>query len=130
MEGKQWTIVISLIAYVVIIGLLTFYHAFHFSDYVHTKGDETVNYTLFLFLSSLLFQGFIWFIEKTIAWKFVLLSTIVNFIVSFILGLGMLMWSGLYGIPKHLIFIYGGCYITCFILVVLLQMNKINKTKT
>jgi hypothetical protein len=125
MTCKQLTILTLLAVYVLIIGALTVYHAYNFSDYVHVKGDETLNYTLFLLLTSLLFQGLIWIITETFDWKAVILGTIVNFILSFIVGFGILMLSDLNDTPRHLIFIYGGCYMTFFTIVTILQSNRL-----
>ena len=125
MINKQLTILILLAGYVVTIVALTIYHAFNFSDYVHWKGDETINYTFFLLLTSVALQVIIWMIVKTIDWKAVILATIANFIFSFIVGFGILTALGLSGIPKHLIFVYGGCYMTFFTIVTFLQINRL-----
>jgi hypothetical protein len=93
------------------------------------KGNETINFTLFLLVTSVLFHGLVWFIVKTIDWKSVILSTVVNFILSFIIGIGILMISGLSGIPRHMIFVYGGCYLTFFIIVTVLQSYKLRELK-
>lgn len=129
MTGRQLTILILLAVYVLAVSGLTVYHGLNFSDYAHRKGDETIDYTLFLLMSSVLFQGLIWMIAKTLDWKAVILGTIVNFILSFIIGFGILMVIGLSGIPRHLIFLYGGCYLTFFTFVTVLQSNRL-KTKT
>jgi uncharacterized Tic20 family protein len=129
MTNRQQIIGFLLALYVVTIGGLTIYHAFNFSDYAHSKGDETINYTIFLLLTSVLFQGLIWIIVKVFDWKAAILATIVNFILSCVLGFGILMVSGLSGIPRHLIFLYGGCYVTFFSIVTVLQSNRL-KTKT
>jgi len=126
MKYKKPIILILLTLYVFAIVALTIYHAFNFSNYIHRKGDETANYIFFLLLTSLLLQGLIWITTKTFDWKAVVLSTVVNFFVSFIVGLIILRISGLTGIPKHLIFLYGGCYLTFFVLVTITQANRLN----
>ena len=105
---------------------LTIYHAYNFSDYIHWKGDETIDYTLFLLFTSVVFQVLVWIVTKTFDWKAATLATIVNCILSFVVGFGLLMISGLSGIPRHLIFLYGGCYITFFTIVIILQLNRLN----
>jgi len=125
MTKKRRTILILLLGYVLTIGWLTIYHAFNFSDYVHWKGDETINYTLFLLLTSVLFQGLIWMIVKEFDWKAAILGTVGNFVCSFFIGFGILMVSGLSGIPRHLIFLYGGCYLIFFTVVTILQSNRL-----
>jgi hypothetical protein len=125
MTSRQTIILILLTLYVLTIGGLTVYHAFNFSDYIHWKGDETIDYTLFLLFTSILFQGLVCVLTKVFDWKAVTLATIVNFILSFIVGFGLLMISGLSGIPRHLIFLYGGCYMTFFTIVTVLQTNRL-----
>jgi hypothetical protein len=122
---KQLTILILLAVYLLATAWWTVYHSFNFSDYVHRKGDETLDYTLYLLLTSIIFQGLIWTISKVLDWKFAVLGTIVNYIFSFILGFGILTISGLSGIPRHLIFIYGACYMTMFTIVTILQSNRV-----
>jgi hypothetical protein len=126
MRGKQLTILILLVGYLLIVGTLTIYHAFNFSDYVRWKGDETFNYTLFLLVTAVLFQVLVWLVVKSIDWKAVVLTTIVNFILSFIAGFGIFIVSGLEGFPRHLIFIYGGCFLIFFTIVTVLQSNRLN----
>jgi hypothetical protein len=125
MTSRQKTILILLTLYVLTIGGLTVYHAFNFSDYIHSKGDETIGYTLFLLFTSILFQGLIWVLTKVFDWKAATLATIVTYILSFIVGFGLLMISGLSGIPSHLIFLYGSCYMTFFTVVTVLQTNRL-----
>lgn len=124
MTTKQ-IISILLIIYILAIIGLTIFHAFNFSDYIHVKGDETIYYTLFLLITSILFQTLISLVTRTIDWKTTPLATIVNFIISFIAGFGILMITGLSGIPKHLIFIYGGCYMTIFSVVTIIQIRRL-----
>jgi hypothetical protein len=78
-------------------------------------------------LTSMMFQGLVWVVTKTVNWKAIILSTLGNFIVSFILGFAILMVSGLSGIPRHMIFVYGGCYLTFFTIVAFLQTNRLGK---
>jgi hypothetical protein len=125
MKGKQVTVLISLAIYVFTVGGLTIYHAFNFTDYIHRKGDETIDYTYFLLFTSILFQGAIWVITKVFDWKAVVFATIANFILSYIVGLGVLMVSGLSGIPRHLIFTYGGCYLTFLSIVTVAQSGRL-----
>ena len=110
-------------------GALTVYHAFNFSDYIHWKGDETIDYTLFLLVTSVLFQVLVSIVVKAIDWKAALLATIANFILSFIFGFGILMVSGLEGFPRHMIFIYGGCFLTFFTIVTLLQTKRLRESR-
>src|SRR6187549_2075493 len=112
MKGKQSIVLILLAGYILTIVPLTIYHAFNFSDYIHWKGDETINYTLFLLLTSMLFQGLVWVVVKTFDWKAVILGTIVNFISSFIVGFFIMIFSGIDGTSTDLILLYGGCYLT------------------
>jgi hypothetical protein len=125
MTTRQTTILILLTLYALTISGLTIYHALNFSDYVHWKGDETIYYTLFLLFTSILFQGLVWIVTKVFDWKAATLATIINFIISFIVGFGVLMISGLSGVPKHLIFVYGSCYLASFIVVTVLQSNRV-----
>ncbi len=127
MIRKKTTTLVLLTLYVLLIGGLTIYHAFNFSDYVSKKGDETINYTLFLLITSIVFQGIVWMVTKVLDWKTVTLATFVNFILSFIVGFGFLTISGLSGIPRHLIFLYGGCYMTFFTLITVLQSNRLRR---
>jgi hypothetical protein len=129
MTSKKTTILILLTLYVLALGVLTIYHAFNFSDYIHMKGDETIDYILFLLFTSILFQGLVWILTRVFDWKAATLATIVNFILSIIVGFEILMISGLGGIPRHLIFLYGGCYITFFTLVTVLQSNRLGDKK-
>jgi hypothetical protein len=91
------------------------------------KGDETFNYTLFLLLTAVLFQGLVWLVIKSIDWKAAVLSTIVNFILSFIVGFGIFVVSGLEGFPRHLILVYGSCFLIFFTIVTVLQSNRLRE---
>ena len=122
---RQRIIRILLLGYVVSIITLTIYHAFNFSTYIHWKGDETIYYTFFLFFTSVLFQGLAWMISRKIEWKAALIATIGNYILSFFVGLGVLAVSGLSGIPRHLIFVYGACHVTFFIIVTVSQSSRL-----
>jgi hypothetical protein len=124
---KQLTILISLVAYVIVIGALTIYFAFNLSDYIHWQGDETIHYTYFLLITSIVFQGVIFLIIKQIDWKAAILATIVNFILSYIIGLGILIVLELSGTPQNLILVYGACYITFFTIVTALQSYRANE---
>lgn len=86
MNWRQWAIFVLLIVYMVAAGGLTIYHAYNFSDYGHIKGDETFDYIKCLLWTSILFQGLIWVITKTLDWKTAVVATIGNTIISFILG--------------------------------------------
>jgi hypothetical protein len=125
MTWRQWTILVLLIIYIVAACRLTIYHAYNFSDYVHVKGDETSDYIKCLLWTSILFQGLIWIITKTLNWKTALVATIGNSIISFILGFIIILTSGLSGIPRHLIFVYGACFMTIFALVTIMQTRKL-----
>jgi hypothetical protein len=125
MTEKRKTILILLVGYILLIGGLTIYHAFNFSDFVHWKGNETIYYTLFLLITSILFQGLVWTSIKVIDWKAALLATIVNFILSFIVALGIFTVSGLEGFPRQLILIYGASFLTFLITVTLLQAYRL-----
>jgi hypothetical protein len=130
MTGRQLTILILLAGYVLTTGALTIYHAYNFSVYVHWKGDETIYYTLFLLLTSIFFQGAVWTVVKAIDWKAASLATIVNSALSFIVGFGIFMVSDLEGFPRHLIFIYGACFLTFFTVVTILQANRLKELKS
>ena len=125
MTRKQLTILILLAGYVLIIVPLTVYHAFNFSDYIHWKGDEIIDYTLFLLLTSVLFQGLVWIVVKTFDWKAVILGTIVNYILSFIVGFFIMTLPIVGSNSSDLILLYGGCYLIFFITVTLLQSYRL-----
>jgi hypothetical protein len=91
MMSKQLILLILLAGYIVIIGALTFYHADNFSSYIHRKGDETIFYTWLLFTTSVVFQGVVWIMTKAADWKVIILGTIANFILSYVVGFGILM---------------------------------------
>jgi hypothetical protein len=128
MNWRQRTIIILLIAFVAVACRLTIYHAYNFSDYIHIKGDEIFAYVKYLLLASMLFQGLIWLIAKTLDWKIAIAATVGNSIISFILGFGIIMMSGLSGIPRHLIFVYGGCFLIIFAALTSLQIRKLQTT--
>jgi hypothetical protein len=121
--GKQAKMLISLTLYDLIIGGLTIYHGFNFSDYVHWKGDETTYYILFLLFTSFLFYIFSGIFDL----KAATLAIIINFVLSFFMGLGLLLISGLSGITRHLIFIYGGCYMTFLTILTFIQSRRLMK---
>jgi hypothetical protein len=125
--SKQFQVLGLLAGYVLVMGMLSIYHAYNFSDYVHWKGDETIYYTLFLLVTSVVFQAIVWLMMKKIFWKATLLATIVNFFLSFIIGFAILIISGLSGIPRHIIFIYGGWYLMFFTMVTVLQSFRTNE---
>jgi|LakMenE18May11ns_1017448.scaffolds.fasta_scaffold8309591_1 hypothetical protein len=127
MNWRQWIIFVLLIGYVVAAGRLTIYHAYNFSNLVHVKGDETFDYIKYLLWTSIIFQGLIWIITRTLDWKTAIVATIGNTIISFILGFIIIMASGLSGIPRHLIFVYGACFMTIFALVTIKQIRKLKK---
>jgi hypothetical protein len=69
MTGRQLTILTLLAVYILTISGLTVYYGFNFSDYVHRMRDEIIDYTLFLLLTSILFQGLVCVILKALIGK-------------------------------------------------------------
>lgn len=124
MNWRQWTILILLTTFVAAAFRLTIYHAYNFSNYIHIKGDETFYYIKYLLFASILFQGLIWIITKKLDWKAAVTATIGNSIVSLILGFGIITIIGLSGIPRHMIFVYGSCFVSIFAAVTILQTTK------
>jgi len=124
MTTRSWIVYVLLALYVFVISVLTIYHAYHFTDYTHVKGDETINYMYFLLLTSILFQIAVSILLKYFNWKAVALSTIGNFIGSTIIVFFILSSLDIAGIPRHLIFIYGCCYVTVFVIVIIVQLKR------
>lgn len=125
---RKFVLLIFLGLYLIGTACWSIYHALNFSNYVHRKGGETIDYTLYLLMTSILFQVIVWIVSRVLVWKLAMLATAVNYIVSFVLGFAILMLSGLSGIPKHLIFIYGGCFMTIFSVVTIRQLSKMSLT--
>jgi len=123
--GKQRIILILLAGYVVIVAALTIYHANNFTHYIHIKGEETTVYMDFLLSTSILFQILIWIIARSLNWKAAILSTVVNFVFSVIIGFIILYVFGITGIPRHLIFLYGTCYMIFFSMVTVWQTTRL-----
>ena len=124
MTWRQWTIQIMLFIYILVACSLTIYHAYNFTDYTNIKGDEIFDYIKYLLWASILFQVPIWAITKKLNWEKVFLATIGKTVLSSILGLLIIVASGLSGIPRHLIFVYGACFMAIFTLVTIKQIRK------
>ena len=108
---SKWITILSLVIYVFVIGLLTIYYGHNFSKFVHYKGDEFNYYVIFLLTSSAIFNLFISQTTKILSLKFGLLTTVFNGFISLILGFIFWTVTEIDGIPRQLIFIYGGCYL-------------------
>ncbi len=113
--------------YIVIVVALTIYYGNHWWDVLHYKGDETIYYAVFLLLTSILFQGLVWLTTDQIDWRLAILGTIVNFILSPFIGAIVLMSSGLSGISRELIFIYGTCFLTIFAISTIWQVYRLKE---
>jgi hypothetical protein len=121
MMSKRTAILFLLVAYLIAMGCWTYYYADHFPEFVHRKGDEFTSYVTQLLLSSIVVQSIVSAMLGLITWKVVLLGTIGNVILSFVVGLMTLLASGLSGIPRHLILVYGLCYMAFFAASVVFQ---------
>jgi hypothetical protein len=109
-----------LLLYVTAMGCWTIYFANHFNDFASGKGDET-KFVGHLFLSSLGFQLLVLITTGRRDWIAIVLSTVANVFVSFIIGLIIVLTFNLKAIPYQIILIYGACYLTYFSVVVILQ---------
>jgi len=104
--------------------MVTIYYASNFSKFVHYKGDETINYALSLLIASALFQGFIIVFAKKVKWLPMLLGTVGNFVLSFVIGFIIFLSAKLQGTPRELIIIYGVCYLTIFSVSIVYQARE------
>jgi hypothetical protein len=129
MSVKQLTISGLLLAYVVAVAALTVHHAYNFSHYIHRKGDETVDYMFFLLLTSCVFETILCIIIKSFNWKIFLLKTVTNFIISVFVGFTVLLLTGLSGVPRHLIMIYGCCYMLFFSILTIWQLKRLSLSR-
>ena len=121
---RKWTTVIALVIYLLTIGLLTNYYGYNFSKFVHYKGDEFFYYIVFLLTTSAIFNIFVSLTTKVLTIKFGLLTTISNGFISLIIGFIFWTVTEISGIPRHLIFIYGGCYLLFLFLLTILKVIK------
>ena len=121
---RKWMTILTLVIYLLVIGLLTIYYGYNFSKFVHYKGDEFNYYVLFLLTSSAIFNIFISQTTKILSLKFGLLTTLLNSFISLILGFIFWTVTEISGIPRHLIFIYGGCYLLILSSLTILKAIK------
>ena len=117
-------VLVALIIYLTTIILLTIYYGYNFDKYVHWKGNEFFYYVLFLLVTSSLFQIIISQTTKAMTITYGFIFTIVNCGLSFVLGFIFWTVSNISGIPRHLIFIYGGCFLTILSTVTILKALK------
>jgi hypothetical protein len=122
-------IILALIIYLLTTGLVTLYYGFNFYNFVHRKGDELFYFALFLMITSTILQVLISQTTGVLSLKFALLSPLANGILSFILGFVFWDLTELEGIPRHLIFIYGGCYLLILCLLIIAKVVAYHKSE-
>jgi len=109
------------------VGLLTIYYGNHFHNFVSSKGDEIIYYSVFLLLTNIVMNLILW-ASGLMDIKRGLLTPLVNWVMAFIVGFIIFITSDIEGKPKQLIFIYGFTFLIIMTtLTILLTMNY--KTK-
>lgn len=103
-----------LIIYSIVYGLtlvgFCIYWATNFTRHTTYKGDEFFMLAQFLLLLTYLFFLTVQFTVKRINFLVALLIPLLTSIVAFCVGLLILMFTNLSGIPTHYILIYGLLY--------------------
>ena len=123
MAPKQKALLIILVLYIAIVAAASTFHAGNFSLYSDSEGAAEINYMEFLFFTSVLYQGAIYFMLKSINWKLAILSTIVNLLVSIMLTILIVDWGEYSESAPQLIVIYGWCYMLIFSMLAWVQVK-------
>ena len=118
---------VTLFIYLTIAVPLTIYYGNNFSRFVHSKGQEFFNYVLVLVTTNILFNVAVW---SSTGFNVLmrLLTPLIICLVSFILGLIVWQVTDITGIPRHLIFIYGGSHLSIFTLGTIVLAFKFDKS--
>ena len=93
--------------YALIITVASIYHAFNFSDYIQTEGNEIIYYVVLVLIGSVLFQVFIARQNRAIERKAVLFGTLMVIVASMIFSFGAIMQSDMEGTPIQIILTFG-----------------------
>jgi hypothetical protein len=127
MPFKSFVVLALLAVYLILIIPVTIYYANNFSTFVHSRAGEIIDYAGFLLLTAIVFHAVASLVAKIIEWRIILLSTIVNFILSFIFGFSILIASQLTGRGKEIIFIYGSCFLFIFSAMIFLMAYRLSE---
>lgn len=122
MNKRHFIIWFLLLAYIILAIAWTLHYAENFSNYGNNdnyKGDELIRYIKSLVLSSTVLHSFFLRINGSIKLKMMLLGTLANLIVSIISGFAIMLIFSIDGIPKQLIYLFGGCYLSIFTLLII-----------
>ena len=98
----------------------TFYWAFNYPEFTHRKGDEFFSFVKYLLFISITFLLSLQLAVKKINFFLVLIQPVASLLLSFVAGIIILLLSGLDGIPKHNILIFGITYTVFTIMFVYL----------
>lgn len=99
----------SLIFLSIILGVSVFW-AFNYSEFTHSKGGELISFAKYLLLISYIGLLVIQSSIKKVNLILVLIQPIAALLFSFVIGIMILLFSGLEGIPKHNILVFGFSY--------------------
>lgn len=114
-----------LIIYVLCFAAASVYHAYNFSDYSRMKGSETINYIFLVFAGSVLFEVIAANLTTKIDWKAAIFGTVVNFLLSLIIGFVIIMVGQLDGTPFEMILIFGACNLVILTIVTIGQVFRL-----
>jgi hypothetical protein len=103
-------LLISSLIYLSIILGISFFWAFNYSEFTHSKGGELITFVKYLLLISYLVLLVIQFTVKRVNLVLVLIQPIATLLFAFVIGIMILLFSGLEGIPKHNILVFGFSY--------------------
>ncbi|MEI9917486.1 MAG: hypothetical protein WDO14_01640 [Bacteroidota bacterium] len=123
MSKNKNTLLILLVIYIAIVAAISIFHGNNFLQYSDSDGAAQVNYMEFLFFTSVLFQGLMYYMLKTINWKLAILSTIVNLLLSIMFTILIIDWGDLSESTKELVTVYGWCYMVLFSVVAWIQIK-------
>lgn len=121
--GKRRRVSIVLLAYIALVAGATALYVNNFPHYTENEGEAEINYMEFLFFTSMIFQGAMYWMLKSINWKLAILSTIVNLLVSIGLTIIIIDWGEFSESAQQLIIIYSWCYMVIFSVVAWIQIR-------
>jgi hypothetical protein len=128
MSGKSLVVLVFLAVYLLVMVPGTIYFSSNFSRFVHLKGDEVINYAIALLVTPIVFEILVSLITKVLVWRIFLLSTIINFLLSFVFGFFILVGFRLGGSSQEIILVYGSCFLCMFSIITVIQAYRFSES--
>jgi peptidoglycan/LPS O-acetylase OafA/YrhL len=116
-----------LTVYALIVAVASIYHAFNFSHYIQTEGNEIIYYVVLVLIGSVLFQVFIGRQNPAIERKAVLFGTLMVIVASIIFSFLAIMQSDLEGTPTQIILTFGAFNLIFLGLSIVQQVSSLKK---